>query len=298
MRAGIPRRCRGPRCGRSPQGNACVKLHHANALPRRATFQVEQAHASKYGEIFHEAAEEMELKFGDPSGAGQDAGSSFFSRVYLDNGWRTGTYQAFAHDKSGLRVVPYAEVQQIVFEAAEDEPVRAVGVKAIIHGQSRYYGAKMEVILSAGAVASPKLLLLSGIGDAESLNDLDITPQVDLPGVGRNMQDHLYGVVHVERKATLNKDVWLGRDIFAALNPLNVAKVLLGARGPLSDTGWPYQALLNVNGHGHNSRRPDVQLIIGSTDVDADYGIAFWDIVRLNRSHYESLYPSETEGQR
>ena len=240
----------------------------------------------------------MELKFGDPSGAGQDAGSSFFSRVYLDNGWRTGTYQAFAHDKSGLRVVPYAEVQQIVFEAAEDEPVRAVGVKAIIHGQSRYYGAKMEVILSAGAVASPKLLLLSGIGDAESLNDLDITPQVDLPGVGRNMQDHLYGVVHVERKATLNKDVWLGRDIFAALNPLNVAQVLLGARGPLSDTGWPYQALLNVNGHGHNSRRPDVQLIIGSTDVDADYGIAFWDIVRFNRSHYESLYPSETEGQR
>ena len=248
----------------------------------------------------------MGLQFGDPSGTGQDAGSSFYSRVYLDNGWRTGTYQAFANGKSGLRVVSFAEVQKITFEAAsseaaEDQPVKTVGVKAVIFGQTHYYKANKEVILSAGAVASPKLLLLSGIGAAENLKELEIIPRVDLPGVGRNLQDHLYSVVHVERKATRNNDdLWFGRDIFAAVNPLNVAKVVLGRKGPLTDTGWPYQALLHVNGppDGQSSRRPDVQLITGSQDVDADYGIAFWDIVRLNRSRYETIYPSETEGQR
>lgn len=241
----------------------------------------------------------MGLKFGDPSGDGQNAGSSFYSRVYLDNGWRTGTYQSFARDKRGLRVVSFAEVQKIIFEAAEDEPVRAVGVKVVIFGQTHYYKVNKEVILSAGAVGSPKLLLLSGIGAEENLTELEIIPRVDLPGVGHNLQDHLYSVVHVESKATYTKDLWLGRDIFAAANPLNVAKVVLGAKGPLTDTGWPYQALLNVNSpNGHGSRRPDVQLITGSQDVDADYGIAFWDIVRLNRSHYEAIYPSDTEGQR
>ena len=262
---------------------------------------MEEAFVSKYGEIFHEAAKEMGLKFGDPSGEGQDAGSSFYSRVYLDNGWRTGTYQAFARDTSGIRVVSFAEVQKIILEAAEDKPAKAVGVKAVIFGQTHYYKANREVILSAGAVASPKLLLLSGIGDKENLKELEITPRVDLPGVGRNLQDHLYGIIHVESKATYNKDMWFGRDIFAAANPLNVARIVVGAEGPLSDTGWPYQALINVNSanaYGRGSRRPDVQLITGSTDVDADYGIAGWDIVRLNRSHYESIYPSDTEGHR
>ena len=241
----------------------------------------------------------MGLKVGDPSGAGQDAGSSFYSKVYLDNGWRTGTYQAFAHGKSKLRVVSFAEVEKIILETSEDEPTKAVGVKAVIFGQTHFYKANKEVILSAGAVASPKLLLLSGIGAAENLKELEIIPKVDLPGVGHNLQDHLYSVVHVERKNARDGE-WFGRDIFAAVNPLNLAKLFLGARGPLTDTGWPYQALLNINScpEGHSGRRPDIQLITGSQDVDADYGIAFWDIVRLNRSHYESIYPSETNGKR
>ena len=77
---------------------------------------------SKYGDIFHEAANEMGLKFGDPCGDGQDAGSAFYSRASLDNGWRTGTYQAFAAmGKSGPRVVSFAQVQKVIFEASNDD---------------------------------------------------------------------------------------------------------------------------------------------------------------------------------
>jgi choline dehydrogenase len=68
---------------------------------------------------------------------------------------------------------------------------RATGVVADIKGELTELTARKEVILSGGAINSPQLLQLSGIGDADWLRAAGVTPEVDLPGVGRNLQDHL-----------------------------------------------------------------------------------------------------------
>lgn len=70
------------------------------------------------------------------------------------------------------------------------EAGRAVGVEYLERGQPHYAAADKEVILTAGAFVTPKLLMLSGIGEAAHLRAHGIDPIVDLPGVGRNLQDH------------------------------------------------------------------------------------------------------------
>jgi choline dehydrogenase len=70
------------------------------------------------------------------------------------------------------------------------EDNRCVGVEYVVDGQVKRVRAQREVIVCCGAIESPKLLMLSGIGDAEKLSELGISVRIDLPGVGQNFQDH------------------------------------------------------------------------------------------------------------
>ena len=88
-----------------------------------------------------------------------------------------------AKRRPGLSVVTGAQVLRIVVEGGQ-----AVGVELAGQGVIR---ASREVILSAGAIGSPRLLMLSGIGPADHLMDLGIPVVLDQPGVGANLQDHL-----------------------------------------------------------------------------------------------------------
>ncbi|MBC7971295.1 MAG: GMC family oxidoreductase N-terminal domain-containing protein, partial [Verrucomicrobia bacterium] len=88
--------------------------------------------------------------------------------------------------RSNLTVKTGALVTRLLFEGT-----RTVGVEYVQEGTIHQVQANQEVILSAGAFDSPKLLLLSGIGNAEYLQALGISVVVDLPGVGQNLQDHL-----------------------------------------------------------------------------------------------------------
>lgn len=71
------------------------------------------------------------------------------------------------------------------------EGKRAIGVSYLRSGRRYQARARCEVVLSAGAIQSPQLLMLSGIGDTESLQAMGITPTHNLPAVGKNLQDHL-----------------------------------------------------------------------------------------------------------
>jgi 4-pyridoxate dehydrogenase len=77
---------------------------------------------------------------------------------------------------------------------------QAIGVEVLRRGQRHVLRAEREVLLCGGVVNSPQLLMLSGIGEAQALQALGITPQVDLPGVGRNLQDHLVADVSYRRR--------------------------------------------------------------------------------------------------
>ncbi len=87
---------------------------------------------------------------------------------------------------SNLTVTTGALVTRLLFEGT-----RCVGVEYLHEGRLYQVRVNQEVILSAGAFDSPKLLMLSGIGDAEYLQAMGISVIVDLPGVGQNLQDHI-----------------------------------------------------------------------------------------------------------
>jgi choline dehydrogenase len=95
-------------------------------------------------------------------------------------------YLKEARRRSNLRVITDAHVRRITFDGH-----RATGVEYQRSGVYATATARRQVILSAGAIGSPQLLQLSGIGDPEHLRSLGITPIVPLSGVGENLQDHL-----------------------------------------------------------------------------------------------------------
>ena len=108
---------------------------------------------------------------------------------------------------------------------------RAVGVEWINNGQLKTAQADAEVVLSAGAVQSPQILQLSGIGSAALLEQYGIQVKADSPEVGENLQDHyqMRMVVKLREKISLNDDV---------RNPIRLAKMaadwLLSGKGPLT----------------------------------------------------------------
>lgn len=104
------------------------------------------------------------------------------------NGWRHSTARAYlrpARRRPNLTVITGAVVTRIMLDGK-----RAVGVKIRRKGANEEFRATKEIILSAGAIASPKILMQSGIGPESHLRDHGIVPALDLPGVGRNLQEH------------------------------------------------------------------------------------------------------------
>ncbi len=114
-------------------------------------------------------------------------------------GLRSSTARAYlapVRKRPNLTVTTDALVSRVRVEGG-----RAMGVEYIHEGQPRYAAATREVIVSAGAIASPKLLMLSGIGPTEHLQEHGIEPKLDVPSVGENLQDHPYGMLMYSTKA-------------------------------------------------------------------------------------------------
>jgi choline dehydrogenase len=142
----------------------------------------------------------------DYNGAEQ-AGVGYFQRT-IDRGWRMSTAKCFlkpAMARKNLEVRTYAQATRILFEGA-----KAVGV-AYCHpahpSQVRAVRARREVIVSCGAINTPKLLQLSGLGPAELLRQHNIEVVRDLPGVGENLSDHysVRVVARVKNSQTMNQ---------------------------------------------------------------------------------------------
>lgn len=126
----------------------------------------------------------------DYNGERQENGAGLLQFHITPGGERANGGVAFLNpvkDRANLTIVTGAQATKIVIENGQ-----ATGVNYVDQaGQAVNATCTKEVIVSAGALASPKLLLLSGIGPAEDLRGLGIEVAVDLPGVGKNLQDHL-----------------------------------------------------------------------------------------------------------
>ena len=125
----------------------------------------------------------------DFNGVQQENAAGFYQVNFTANRRRASAAVAFldpVKDRACLTVRTHTLATRILIEQN-----RAVGVQCIESGSEHIYRADKEIILSSGAFESPKLLMLSGIGPVQHLTDHGIKPIVDLPGVGRNLQDHL-----------------------------------------------------------------------------------------------------------
>jgi len=139
---------------------------------------------------------------------GDNEGVGYFE-VNQRQGWRWNTSKAFlrpAKQRSNLTVWTESQVERLIFDSPSEGQPRCSGAIIRRGGDAVTVRANKEVILSAGAIGSPQLLQLSGIGPASLLKEHGIDVTVDLPGVGENLQDHLQirAVYKVKGVKTLN----------------------------------------------------------------------------------------------
>ena len=182
-------------------------------------------------------------------------------QLSIDNGWRQSAAVAFlrpARGRPNLVVTPRALVTRVRFDGR-----RAVGVEWQRDGQQHTVTATREVILAAGAIQSPQLLQLSGVGPPDLLRSLDIPVVEALPGVGENLQDHYQArtIVRLRKRLSLND---------AVRNPLKLAGMaaewLFRRSGPLT-VGAGQVGGAACTEHAV-AGRPDVQFNVMPLSVD------------------------------
>ncbi|MBE7367272.1 GMC family oxidoreductase [Ramlibacter pallidus] len=142
----------------------------------------------RFGGVFVEAGKQAGYPENRDFNGAQQEGVGLYQVTHKD-GERYSAAKAYLAPNRGranLQVVTGAHASRVVFEGR-----RAVGVEYEQGGQRRQMRARREVILSAGALLSPQLLMLSGVGPAAELQAHGIPVLHDLPGVGRNLHDHV-----------------------------------------------------------------------------------------------------------
>lgn len=201
-------------------------------------------------DAFAQAAQQAGIPATDDFNRGDNEGVGYFE-VNQHSGIRWNATKAFlrpAQERANLQVWTGAQVAKVLLAHQEsggswDGSRRAVGVQVLPQGGGAPVYARIkdggEVILAAGAIGTPQILQLSGIGPAELLRAHGLTVEHDLPGVGENLQDHLQirAVFGVEGVPTLNTMVhsWWGKAriglqyLLRRSGPMSMAPSQLGA---------------------------------------------------------------------
>lgn len=194
---------------------------------------------------FVQAAQEAGLPPSDNFNGAQQEGVGFYQTTTRD-GRRGSAAVSFLRDaqkRPNLTVMTRARVARVLFESK-----RAVGVQLL--GGDRYR-CRAEVVLTAGAIATPKILQLSGLGDAQHLMSHGIDVVADLPGVGENYQDHLEATVQCEVKDPIS----LFREDKGLRAARHMAQYLASRTGILSSNVVESGGFVDTSGCG----QPDVQ---------------------------------------
>ncbi|TQK05349.1 GMC family oxidoreductase [Herbaspirillum sp. SJZ107] len=207
-------------------------------------------------DAFREAAAENGIPKIDDFNGGDNAGCAYFD-VNQRRGIRLNTAKAFlrpAARRPNLTIMTGCHVERLLIEDSEHGQV-CRGVRFTGGGRAFSATARRETLLAAGAIGSPHILQLSGIGPAALLHAHGIRPRVDAPGVGANLQDHLQlrMVYRISGARSLNTSAasWYGKMliglqyVLSQSGPMSMAPSQLGAFAR-SD---PSQATPNLQYH-------------------------------------------------
>lgn len=198
---------------------------------------------------FLQAAEEVGFHSNPDFNGAQQEGFGLFQRT-IKNHKRHSTAEAFlrpAIKRPNLEVMTKVQVRSILFEGK-----KAVGVSYKLGSEIYHQHASREVIVSGGAINSPQLLMLSGVGNSNHLQQHGIKTVHHLPGVGQNLQDHPY----VPLVCRLAK----GRSLDLAENWWNTLRYFVTRRGPLTSTIAEACGFLSST---PDKPTPDIQLFFG-----------------------------------
>jgi len=222
---------------------------HGDSGPLNVTF-IDSP--SPLHETFCDAAAELQYRHTDNFNGPEQDGFGIH-QVTQKNGRRWSTASAYlnpARNRPNLDIVTDGRVARVVLDGK-----RATGVEIAERGERRHIGARREVILAAGAIASPQLLMLSGIGDGAALSGQGIDSVHDLPAVGKNLQDHVANRIEIDSPSTAPYGLSL-RSV--PHHAWQVAKYVFGRRGfwtsNLVEGGGFIRTLPGLD-------RPDIQVV-------------------------------------
>ena len=210
--------------------------------------------------------------------------------------WRTSSASAFlkpVESRKNLKIITNTLVTRIIFENK-----KAVGVEIISGGHRQIIHADAEVILSAGAIQSPQILQLSGIGPAKLLKKYGVKVISDRPGVGQNLQDHyqMRTIVKMRSKTSLNNQI---------RNPISLIRMGLDwafrGRGALTVGAGQVGGAMRTRFAPTNA--PDLQLFVMPLSVDkpgeplhhySGFTSAIWQCHPKSRGSIEINSPDPT----
>jgi choline dehydrogenase len=199
---------------------------------------------------FVRAAQQSGVSFNpDPNGAEQEG--VFFHQVTQRNARRESSSTAFLHPietRPNLTIITRANALKILLKNG-----RTTGLTYLHRGKEQTVYADAEVIISAGAINSPRLLLLSGIGPTEELKAIGIQSLHDLPGVGKNLHDQLEVFITAECSKPMS---YSGEDRFPK-SMMNALQYGLYRTGPATATVTEAGAFVRSS---EGVRSPDIQL--------------------------------------
>ncbi|OAV43261.1 GMC family oxidoreductase [Lewinella sp. 4G2] len=198
-----------------------------------------------FSTAFIEACVQSGFRRNDDTNGAEQAGAGLFQFTIRD-GKRESGYTAFlkpAMRRPNLTVVTGTHTTEIIIEKD-----RAIGIRALTQVRGKVeYRCRKEVLLAAGAFGSPQLLMVSGVGAREELEGHGIACKVDLPGVGKNLQDHLFVPVGCTAKQNVGQNT--------SMSLFSQAKSV--AQYYLAKTGFLNIGPLEAVAYGSTSLSPD-----------------------------------------
>jgi 4-pyridoxate dehydrogenase len=162
-----------------------------------------------------------------------------------------------ARRRTNLSIIVKARVTRVLFDAR-----RAVGIEYVLDGKTRQAHADREVILAAGVINTPQLMMLSGIGDPETLRAHNIGVRVPIIGVGKNLQDHLTVAIEYDRTSPGPFHRGMRFDRIAR----EVVKAHIAGRGFATDLPGGCYGFVRTDA---SLPQPDVQVMVRATSPAA-----------------------------